>query len=168
MKIKSTSDFSQWCNIVEIHHFKRNSKIIWFSSAEKNRSEFVKWSNTVEIHHVARNSKIESIWSPEKVHPTFMDDEILLKFIIVIKILKLFRFDAQKKYIVCFSMIEYSWNSSCWGKFWNYHISMKRKSTSHFGQRLDNVEIHNFDRNSKMIPFSWREKLHWTLVNDQI
>ena len=35
-------------------------------------------------------------------------------------------------------------------------------------QRCNIVEVHHPERNYKMIPFSWREKVYRTLIDDEI
>ena len=138
MKRKRTSDVGQWWNIVEIYHDEKNSKMIWFWWREKRTSDVGQWWNIVEIHDFQRNSKMIWFWWREKEHQTLLNDEILLKFIMMREILKWSDFDEEKKNIRRWSMMKYCWNSSC------------------------------YDRNSKMIWYWWREKEHQTLVNDEI
>ena len=115
MKRKRTSNVGQWWNIVEIHHRKRNSKMIWFWWfwwRENEHQDVGQWWNIVEIHDFQRNSKMIRFWWREKEHQTLVNDEILLKFIIMREILKWSDFDEEKKNIRRWSMMKYCWNSS--------------------------------------------------------
>ena len=87
------------------------------SMTRKNTSDAGQWWNIVEIHHRKRNSETNSFWWREKQYRTFVNDEILLKFIIVRKILKWSYFDEEKNNIVRSSMMKYCWNSSSSEKF---------------------------------------------------
>ena len=45
---------------------------------------------------------------------------------------------------------------------------MKKKGTTDVGPWWKIVEIHDDERNSKMVSFGRKEKVHWMLVNDEI
>ena len=144
MKRKRTSDVGQWWNIVEIHHFQRNSKMIRFWWRENEHQtlvndeillkfiifrEILKWSDFDEekknircwsimkycwnLSCYERNSKMIWFWWREKEHQTLVNDEILLKFIIMWEILKWSDFDEEKNNIRRWSMMKYCWNLSC-------------------------------------------------------
>ena len=122
-------------------------------------SDVGQWWNIVEIHHDERNSKMIWFWWRENEHQTLVNDEILLKFIMMREILKWSDFDEENK--------EY-WTLVNDGNIVEIHhdernsktdlILMKRKRTSDVGQWWNIVEIHHDERNSKMIWFWWREK----------
>ena len=134
----------------------------------KSTSHLGQWWNIAEIHHAHRNSKLISFSRREKVHRTSLNNETFLKLIILSEIQKSSHFHEEKKYIGRHSIMKYCWNSSWWEKLYNNSILMKIKSTSHVAQWWNIFEIHHAQRNSEMT-WSWRgEKVHRTLVNDEI
>ena len=70
------------------------------------------WWNIVEIHHDERNSKMIWFWWREKEYWTFVNDGILLKFIMMRKILKWSHSEKEKNNIGRWSMMKYCWHSS--------------------------------------------------------